>query len=87
MWTPQGNHWISELTFLERLELTDSSPWHCWPKKIRIQVLRDRTWAWEGALGEAARGMNIAHGKEFEKHCTNRYSNELNKPEEEILQI
>ena len=38
----------------------------------------------EEALGEAARGINIAHGKEFEKHCTNRYLDELNKLAGEI---
>jgi len=54
------------------------------PKEIRVQVLRDRIWACEGALGEVARGMNIAYGKEFEKHCTNRYLDELNKLAGEI---
>ena len=37
--------------------------------------------------GEATKAINTAYGKEFEKHCRNRYSDELNKPEKEILQI
>jgi hypothetical protein len=52
--------------------------------EMRVQVLRDRNCACEGALGEVTRGINIAYGKEFEKHYRNRYLNGLN---EEILQI
>jgi hypothetical protein len=46
------------------------------PKEIRVQVLRDRIWACEGALGEVARGMNIAYEEKFGKYCRNRYINE-----------
>lgn len=55
--------WISELTFLERWEHTDLSPWCCLPKETRVPILRARIQACEGALGEAARGINIAHGR------------------------
>jgi hypothetical protein len=34
--------------------------------------------------GKAARGINIAYRKEFEKHCRNRYLDKFNK---EILHI
>ena len=44
-------YWISELAFLERLEHTDLTLWHCLPKESRIHILRDRIQAWEGALG------------------------------------
>ena len=81
---PVRGHWISELTFLEWLECADLIPRHCLPKKISVQVLRDRIQACEGALWEATRGINIAYGIEFEKHCTNRHLDELNK---DILQI
>jgi hypothetical protein len=86
VWILGGGRWISELTFLERLGHTDLTPWHHLPKETRAHVLGDGSQACEGALGEVARGMNIAYGKEFEKHCTNRYLDELNKLEEEILQ-
>jgi hypothetical protein len=52
-----------------------------------VQILRDRSQACEGVLGEAARGINITHGQALEKLCRNRYLDELNKLEEEILQI
>jgi len=52
-------HWVSDLTILGRSEHTDLTPWHCLPKEIRVQVLRDRIWAYEGVLGADARGINI----------------------------
>jgi hypothetical protein len=60
------------------------TPWNCLPKEIRVQVLRDRIQACEGALGKVARQINTAYGKEFEKLCPNRYLDELSK---EILHI
>jgi hypothetical protein len=60
------------------------NPWHPLPKDISVQVLRDWIQSCEEALGEAARGINIEHGKEFEKHYTNRYLDELNKLAGEI---
>jgi hypothetical protein len=60
---PSRGYWISELTFLERLEHTHLSRWDCLAKETRIHVLRDKIWAWEGALGEVARQINIVYGK------------------------
>lgn len=52
VWTPGGGHWTSELTFPERLEHTDLTLWHCLPKEIKVEVLRARIWACDGALGK-----------------------------------
>lgn len=84
---PGRGQWISKLTFLETLEYNDLTPWYGLPKERRVQVLRARSQACEGVLGEAVRGISIAYGKEFVQHCRNRYLDEFNKLEEEILQI
>lgn len=69
--------WISELALLEILVHPNLTPRHGLPEEIREQVLQDRIWACEGALGEATTGINIVYGKEFEKCCT--YLDKFNK--------
>jgi hypothetical protein len=55
------------------LEHADLTPCDCLAKETWVQVLGDRIWACEGTLGKAARGINIAYRKKFEKYCRNRY--------------